>query len=81
MVNNRGYIYSEELLKEEQAKLFSKVATAGMLNLKRKNKVSSAILYDKDLASIDETAVILNRGMQVLLMNLFLLDLNVSERG
>lgn len=33
-----------------------------MLNLKREDKVSSAILYDKDLASIDETAVILNRG-------------------
>lgn len=33
-----------------------------MLNLDRKEKVSSAILYDKDLASIDETAVILNRG-------------------
>lgn len=33
-----------------------------MLNLKREDKVSSAILYDKDLSSIDETAVILNRG-------------------
>ena len=33
-----------------------------MLNLNREDKVSSAILYDKDLSSIDETAVILNRG-------------------
>ena len=55
-------IYSNDLLTDEQAQLLSKVATAGMLNLKREDKVSSAILYDKDLSSIDETAVILNRG-------------------
>ncbi|MFU2089804.1 hemagglutinin repeat-containing protein [Avibacterium avium] len=55
-------IYSEELLTEEQAKLLSKVATAGMLNLTREQKVSSAILYDKDLSSINDTALILNRG-------------------
>ncbi|ACA31901.1 hypothetical protein HSM_0272 [Histophilus somni 2336] len=55
-------IYSEELLTEEQAKLFSKVATAGMLNLTREAKVSSAVLYDKDLSSIEDTALILNRG-------------------
>lgn len=55
-------IYGDKILTDEQAQLLSKVATAGMLNLKREDKVSSAILYDKDLASIDETAVILNRG-------------------
>lgn len=55
-------IYSDELLTEEQAKLLSKVATAGMLNLSREEKVSSAILYDKDLSSIKDTALILNRG-------------------
>lgn len=55
-------IYGDKILTDEQAQPLSKVATAGMLNLKRKDKVSSAILYDKDLASIDETAVILNRG-------------------
>ncbi|POY45256.1 hypothetical protein C3007_01385 [Avibacterium gallinarum] len=55
-------IYSDELLTEEQAKLLSKVATAGMLNLSREEKVSSAILYDKDLPSIKDTALILNRG-------------------
>lgn len=55
-------IYGDKILTDEQAQLLSKVATAGMLNLKREDKVSSAILYDKDLASIDETVVILNRG-------------------
>ena len=55
-------IYGNDILTDEQAQLLSKVATAGMLNLNREDKVSSAILYDKDLSSIDETAVILNRG-------------------
>ncbi|MFD0966816.1 hypothetical protein ACFQ02_08220 [Seminibacterium arietis] len=55
-------IYGDKILTDEQAQLLSKVATAGMLNLKREDKVSSAILYDNDLSSIDETAVILNRG-------------------
>lgn len=55
-------IYGNDILTDEQAQLLSKVATAGMLNLSREDKVSSAILYDKDLSSINETAVILNRG-------------------
>lgn len=55
-------IYGNDILTDEQAQLLSKVATAGMLNLNREDKVSSAILYDKDLSSIDETAIILNRG-------------------
>ncbi|RGE47181.1 hypothetical protein MHD_11260, partial [Mannheimia granulomatis] len=58
----KNIIYGDEILTDEQAQLLSKVATAGMLNLNREDKVSSAILYDKDLASINETAVILNRG-------------------
>lgn len=58
----RVIIYGDKILTDEQAQLLSKVATAGMLNLKRKGKASSAILYDKDLSSIDETAVILNHG-------------------
>ncbi|WP_077315918.1 hemagglutinin repeat-containing protein, partial [Basilea psittacipulmonis] len=55
-------LYSEERLTKEQAALLSKVSTAGMLNLTRVQKVSTAILYDDDLASINDTAVILNRG-------------------
>ncbi|VTR49872.1 heme utilization or adhesion protein [Actinobacillus pleuropneumoniae] len=55
-------IYSDQILTDEQAKLLSNVATAGMLNLERKDKVFSAILYGKTLSSLEETPVILNRG-------------------
>ncbi|WP_427835145.1 hemagglutinin repeat-containing protein [Actinobacillus pleuropneumoniae] len=55
-------IYSDQILTDEQAKLLSNVAIAGMLNLERKDKVSSAILYGKTLSSLEETPVILNRG-------------------
>lgn len=58
----KGIIYSDQILTDEQAKLLSNVATAGMLNLERKEKVSSAILYSKTLSSLEETPVILNRG-------------------
>ncbi|PJG84586.1 hypothetical protein CVP05_10635 [Conservatibacter flavescens] len=58
----KALIYGEEILTEEQAKRLSKIATAGMLNLDRESKTASAILYDKDLNSIDDTGVILNRG-------------------
>ena len=58
----KAALYSDKILTEEQAELFSRMATAGMLNLTPKDKVSSAILYDRDLASINETAVIANRG-------------------
>ncbi|NYA28200.1 hypothetical protein [Haemophilus haemolyticus] len=59
----KAALYSDKILTEEQAKQFSRMATAGMLNLTPKDKVSSAILYDRDLASINETAVIANRGI------------------
>ena len=58
----KAALYSDKILTEEQAELFSRMATAGMLNLTPKDKVSSAILYDRDLASINETPVIANRG-------------------
>ena len=58
----KAIIYGNKILTDEQAKLLSYVATAGMLNLDRKSKVSSAILYSKTLSSLEETPVILNRG-------------------
>lgn len=58
----KAILYSDKVLTEEQAELFSRIGTAGMLNLVPKEKVASAILYGDDLASIDETPTILNRG-------------------
>ncbi|QLB12879.1 hypothetical protein EV697_10816 [Bisgaardia hudsonensis] len=55
-------IYSDKVLTREQAELLSKTATAGMLNLTREDKISSAILYEKELKSLDELGVVLNRG-------------------
>ncbi|MDD7544323.1 hemagglutinin repeat-containing protein, partial [Actinobacillus porcinus] len=58
----KAILYSDKVLTEEQAELFSRIGTAGMLNFTSKDKVASAILYGDDLASIDETPTILNRG-------------------
>ncbi|TDQ58951.1 filamentous hemagglutinin [Mesocricetibacter intestinalis] len=55
-------IYGERILTEKQAEQLSNLFTAGMLNLTRKEKVESAILYADDLNSLEHLGVILNRG-------------------
>ncbi|WP_439328289.1 hemagglutinin repeat-containing protein [Lonepinella sp. BR2357] len=55
-------IYSDQILTEKQAKELSVINTAGMLNLKDKDKIDSAVLYGNDLSNLDDIGVIINRG-------------------